>query len=668
MKTESIKKILKTTTCLTMGVVVLSMASACSVETEPSSDWERAVRVDRDIQEMFGDQRVNIISRPFTIYEAMARALKYNLNARLKTMETVLAAKNIDISTTNQLPGLLAKAGYDSKQEYEAIVSNSLKNSYKKQNDIDESSVHVSWNALDFGVSYYQAKQNANNVLIVNESRRKQLQIILQDVRRAFWRAVTAERLIPEIDNLFEETTFVLEELRAVKENNPSNTVLSFELSLMETMHDLSEMKTELIKAHEKLASLMNLKPGTKFRLVASEEGNFVLPEIRSSLDRLEWLALMHRPELRVQDYQLKNIQLSAKKNLSRLFPNFRFFMSEVHDSDLMFEDVSLLQKFSSQIGLNLLNPLKMQKIVSTKEIAEDVQNLNRQVLSMSILLQTHLGWADYQGAKETYQLSAEIAKVAEELAQNTSENTKSEDVVAKAMVVSDAARALFAKLRMMMDFAKLQDATGKVFATLGLDPLPQDFLNDDVKTITKKLETVVASWDLGRFTIEDLPKIPPVPLHRPSIYLSISVPVKTIVEDMRFVSTIPPNAFQEADLGNDIVYSAMLFDGRPLPSWMLFDDKTITLSGRPPAQAEGVYDVKIVARNRKKLSAHILVTIKVVRGYRTIMDMRGAEPDSKVTVIQKCIEDETCQNNINVREIKVFPEKVKVAPLIKKQ
>ena len=175
-------------------------------------------------------------------------------------------------------------------------------------------------------------------------------------------------------------------------------------------------------------------------------------------------------------------------------------------------------------------------------------------------------------------------------------------------------------------------------------------------------------SWDMGRFTIEDMPKIPPVPLHRPSIYLNVSVPVKTVVEDMRFISTIPPTAFQEADLGKNVIYTATLFDGRLLPSWMIFDDKTLTLSGRPPAQSEGVYDIKIIARNNKKLSAHILVTLRVVRGYRTIMDMRGAEPDSKVTVIQKCIEDETCKNDINVKEINVFPEKVKVAPLIKRK
>ena len=96
----------------------------------------------------------------------------------------------------------------------------------------------------------------------------------------------------------------------------------------------------------------------------------------------------------------------------------------------------------------------------------------------------------------------------------------------------------------------------------------------------------------------------------------------------------------------------------------MFFDSKTITLSGKPPATSEGFYEIKISARNKKKMSAYVVMTVQVVRGYRTIMDMRGAERDSRVTVIQKCMADETCQNNQNVRLIDTFPERVTVAPL----
>ena len=56
------------TTCAVMALIV-----GCTVTPKPLSDWERAVRVDRDIQEMFGNQRSEVIAKPITLYEAMAR-------------------------------------------------------------------------------------------------------------------------------------------------------------------------------------------------------------------------------------------------------------------------------------------------------------------------------------------------------------------------------------------------------------------------------------------------------------------------------------------------------------------------------------------------------------------------------------------------------------------
>ena len=417
---------------------------------------------------MFQDQRSNKIMKPISIYDAMARALKYNLNSRLKLMETALSAKQFDLSSVDMLPQVSAQAGYSARSNYEAVVSKSMQNGVMSQDARAYSSkshgianAQISWNILDFGVSYYQAKQDANRILMVKEQRRKQVQALLQDVRAAYWRALAAERLAPEIDDLMEEATFVLENLRAMgnesKENSP--VLLNYQMGLMETMRDLSEMKKELLLSRESLAALMNLKPGTRYRLVGSENGNFVLPEIRSNLDRLEWLALMNRPELREEDYKLQNTRLAAKKALLKLLPGINLSASANYDSDDFLSHNSWLQA-AAQLGWNLLNPARMQKTLAYGEVKEAVDNLNRQVTAMTVLTQTHIGWGRYQGAKETYQLSVEIAEVAQKLAQQASENAKT-DVLAEAEKVSTAARALFAKLRSAMNWAELQDATG---------------------------------------------------------------------------------------------------------------------------------------------------------------------------------------------------------------
>ena len=112
------------------------------------------------------------------------------------------------------------------------------------------------------------------------------------------------------------------------------------------------------------------------------------------------------------------------------------------------------------------------------------------------------------------------------------------------------------------------------------------------------------------------------------------------------------------------VLWKTLLFLLAGMLPWLFFDSKTITLSGKPPATSEGVYEIKITARNRKKMSAYIFVTVQVMRGYKTILDIQGAEPNSRVTVIQRCDGSGTCKDYQNVRQIDMFPERVTVSPL----
>lgn len=86
----------------------------------------------------------------------------------------------------------------------------------------------------------------------------------------------------------------------------------------MEAVKKLSALKRDMETAHERLASLMGLHPSTQFTLVGKEYGNFALPEIKSNLSRLEWLALTNRPELKVHDL------LTSGDDLELIISNFR--------------------------------------------------------------------------------------------------------------------------------------------------------------------------------------------------------------------------------------------------------------------------------------------------------------------------------------------------------
>jgi outer membrane protein TolC len=93
------------------ALICLVLLSGCgSVKPEPLTQDEIAARVNNDRLNMYRDQQP--LSGPLTLSDAMARALKYNLDYRLKLMETALSRGLLDVSRQDMLPKLMTDAGY----------------------------------------------------------------------------------------------------------------------------------------------------------------------------------------------------------------------------------------------------------------------------------------------------------------------------------------------------------------------------------------------------------------------------------------------------------------------------------------------------------------------------------------------------------------------------
>ena len=62
--------------------------------------------------------------------------------------------------------------------------------------------------------------------------------------------------------------------------------------------------------------------------------GDYKVPAIKTKLDRLEWLALMSRPELRKNDYNEQIGKYRAKANMVSLLPNLNTTLAFNYDDD----------------------------------------------------------------------------------------------------------------------------------------------------------------------------------------------------------------------------------------------------------------------------------------------------------------------------------------------
>ena len=81
MKISSLKEkkgLMKNIICFVMCALLLS---ACTMRTRPTTSKERELRLESDLLEMFKDQEE--VKGPVTLYEALARTLKYNIDYRI---------------------------------------------------------------------------------------------------------------------------------------------------------------------------------------------------------------------------------------------------------------------------------------------------------------------------------------------------------------------------------------------------------------------------------------------------------------------------------------------------------------------------------------------------------------------------------------------------------
>lgn len=80
---------------------------------------------------------------------------------------------------------------------------------------------------------------------------------------------------------------------------------------------------------------------------------------------------------------------------------------------------------------------------------------------------------------------------------------------------------------------------------------------------------------------------------------------------DLLFEYTFPKHLF----LGDDLTFKANRVDGRPLPSWLHFNQKTLTLSGTPSLHDRGILNIKVRSEDPAGVEASTTLTLDIGGG-----------------------------------------------------
>jgi len=472
-------------------LAVTAVVAGCSVTPRPLTQDEVRDRVKQDTASMYTDQAP--INAAISMEEAVARALKYNLDYRLKKMESALALGLTDYASYDMLPQMVASAGYRDRSNFSGgtsigILDGEISDRPTSSDERSRSTrgVEFSWNALDFGVSYYRARQQGDQFLVAEERRRKVVQNLLQDVRAAYWRALGAQRLNAQADDILQRASLALTRSREAETQKiiPPGLALAYQRALLDATTLLNQRRQDLEFAKRELAALMNVPPGVDFSL--AEVAEAPLPVAPRDLSKLEEMALLQRPELREEDFRKRITADEARKQLLGMLPGISFSYGRQRDSNRYLYNNSWAEGGVS-LAWNLMRLVAYPAMKDAQKYQEQTDHARRMALSMAILTQARVSAERYRMALEDFRLADQAAQVDSRLADFTKASVSAK-LDSELEAIRTQARAVLGAYQRANAYANAHIAFGRLYNSLGFDPIADDFEGNDLTLLSQRV------------------------------------------------------------------------------------------------------------------------------------------------------------------------------------
>lgn len=486
-----------------LGASALALLAGCSVTPKPLTPSELATKADSNFQRVDAEQEP--VSGAIDLYEAMARALKYNLDYKVEMMGEALKSRELDLSRYDMLPQVVASAGYAGRNNFSGASSlslltrrQSLEPSTSAEKNIFTADLTMSWDVLDFGLSYVRAKQRADEVLISQEHRRKVANRIIEDVRTSYWRAVSAERLLTKLQQLEDAVTTTLGNSERLAERRLSAplTALTYQRELVEIQAEIRKLQRELVTARAQLAALMNLKPGAEFSLVLPDRTK-QLPEVKYGGEDMMLTALRNRAELREVSYRQRINAKELDAALLSALPSFRGVVGVNVDSNSFLYNNDWFQ-WGARASWNVINLFRLPAQKKAVRAQDSLLQQRELALTMAVITQVHVARSRFGHFTEELETAAHQMSVQDKIMYQIRSGHRA-GVMSQQTLLREEMNTLVAEVKYDIAYADAQNAYANLFASMGIDDFGPDITGrENVATLKASLGTLWANREVA--------------------------------------------------------------------------------------------------------------------------------------------------------------------------
>ena len=596
---------------------LILFVGACSQKPEPLIKEQVQLSSQEDYEYLKETSKAAPLE--IDLYQAIAIAIKNNRDLRLNLMDSALSQGQMDVVKFDMLPKLSVNAGYKVLEKHPASTSVNMGSEKDSDgNDITDTEnlaaaaiaenptyslsqqtpsntydIGFTWNALDFGLSYVRAGQQADKYLISKELERKAIHNLTKEVIYAYWKTLSADELLAQINPLMERVNAALDDYEYIEElliSSPMDALL-YQKELLDVLQILNTQRRALMDSRAQLSKLLGLLPDQEYVLIKTDQP---LTELDMSLEEQEEAALFSRPELLEVRYQEKVTAEEARASMLSLFPSLTFNATWTYDSNKYLLNKDNVE-YGAVFGANLLNIFQAGNINDINKINEKILEEQRLAVSMTVLSQVHIANINYAQSLREYSNAKHYLNVAQRINDLIS-NAQKISRFGELELIREEASLLVSRLRNDIAYAEMQYSLGTLYSSVGMNFTPNNLseisdadlaiaLRDNLNQWTKKYNSFVA-----------------IPLNDQNPVL---VQTAKIAEDninlsnynfVDFIFKFDEKSFYLEGSGKTR-YSVKMANGDILPSWLVFLPSQYTFVGNPPVSA-GSLDLTIEASN----------------------------------------------------------------------
>ncbi|MGQ7248417.1 TolC family protein [Halomonas sp. V046] len=467
-----------------LGLLATLALTGCAVTPEVMTAPAQEARAAGLLARATADQEP--VLAPIDLYTAMARAIKYNLDYRVEIMDEALKIKDLDLAHYDMLPKLVGSLNFNARDNESGSVSKSLltgntslEPSTSNEREYFDGDLTMSWDVLDFGLSYVRAQQRGDQVLQAEENKRKVIQRIIEDVRSAYWRAASAQRLLGRARELEISTQGAIAQAHRQQRSRLSAPLpaLSYERELLSIRRDLESLTRELNVAKQQLAALMNLPPDQDYQIVVPPR-DLAWDDLNLSYNVMLKLAIQNRPELREVAYKLRSNEREGTAALLQALPNLKVFVgANWSDDDFLYH--SDWASWGARASWNLLNVFSLPAQQDRIDAQGQLLDARALALTTAVATQVSVSRVRYELRRGELETAAQFLAVQDKIEGQVEAGYRA-DHVSEQTLIREQMNTLLAEVRMDQALADLQGAYGNVYTATGIDAVDADMSSDD--------------------------------------------------------------------------------------------------------------------------------------------------------------------------------------------